>query len=109
MKRTAWMINLKPEKVAEYRELHAAAWPSVLSQIRACSIRNYSIYLREPEMILVGTYEYHGNNFEADMARMAEDEDTRRWWALTDPCQTAFDSAKSDEWWVPMEEVFHVD
>ncbi len=109
MKRTAWMIRLNPEKAKEYRELHANAWPSVLAQISACNIRNYSIFLREPENLLVGTFEYHGDDFEADMARMAADPDTQKWWALTDPCQSALESAAPDEWWVPMEEVFHHD
>lgn len=109
MKRTAWMIKLNPEKAKEYRELHANAWPSVLSRITDCNIRNYSIFLREPENLLVGVFEYHGEDFDADMARMAEDPETRKWWALTDPCQTALESAQPGEWWAPMEEVFHHD
>ncbi|RAN34068.1 L-rhamnose mutarotase [Hyphomonas pacifica] len=109
MERKAWMIKLKPEKTTEYKALHADAWPSILSQITACNIRNYSIFLREPENFLVGIYEYHGNDFEADMAKMGEDPDTKKWWALTDPCQAPLDSAETGEWWVPMEEVFHLD
>ena len=38
---------LKPEKVKEYKRLHAAVWPGVLRMIRKCHIRNYSIYLRK--------------------------------------------------------------
>ncbi|WP_018149361.1 L-rhamnose mutarotase [Henriciella marina] len=109
MERKAWMIKLKPEKISEYKELHANAWPAILRQITASNIRNYSIYLREPENILFGIYEYHGTDFEADMARMAEDAETRRWWAVTDPCQEPLASAAPGEWWVPMEEVFHLD
>ncbi|KCZ54800.1 hypothetical protein HY29_13455 [Hyphomonas beringensis] len=109
MERKAWMIKLKPEKATEYKALHADAWPSILSQITACNIRNYTIFLREPENLLVGIYEYHGDDFEADMAKMGEDPDTQKWWALTDPCQTPLDSAETGEWWVPMEEVFHLD
>ena len=109
MKRTAWMIRINPEKIQEYKTLHASAWPSVLARISACNIRNYSIYLREPENLLVGTFEYHGDDFDADMAKMAEDPATQEWWALTDPCQAALDSAQPGEWWAPMEEVFHHD
>lgn len=109
MQRMAWAIHLKPEKKAEYRELHSHAWPSILRQISASNIRNYSIYLREPENLLFGIFEYHGTDYEADMKAMGEDPETKRWWALTDPCQSPLDSAGEGEWWVPLEEVFHHD
>lgn len=109
MQRMAFMIRLNPEKMAEYKDLHANAWPGILKQISASHIRNYSIFLREPENLLVGIYEYHGDDYEADMARMGEDPETQKWWALTDPCQTPLDSARPGEWWAPMEEVFHHD
>ena len=109
MQRKAWAIYLKPEKKDEYKQLHANAWPGILKQITACNIRNYSIFLREPENILFGIYEYHGTDIEADMKLMADDPETQKWWALTDPCQSAFDSAAPGEWWVPLEEVFHHD
>ena len=39
--------RLKPEKVEEYKELHAHAWPGVLKTIEDCNLRNYSIFIRE--------------------------------------------------------------
>jgi L-rhamnose mutarotase len=45
----------------------------VLDLISRCHIRNDTIFLREPENILFGTWEYHGTDFEADMAKMAAD------------------------------------
>jgi L-rhamnose mutarotase len=109
MQRKAMIIKLKPEKAEEYKRLHASAWPSILRQISASNIRNYSIFLREPENLLVGMFEYHGTDYDADMKAMAEDPETKKWWALTDPCQTPLDSAASGEWWAPMEEVFRHD
>ncbi len=109
MQRMAWAIRLKPEMKQEYRKLHADAWPSILRQITASNIRNYSIYLREPENLLIGVFEYHGTDFEADMKAMAADPNTVRWWELTDPCQAPLDSAKPGEWWVPLEEIFRLD
>jgi L-rhamnose mutarotase len=109
MQRMAWLIRIRPEKLAEYKALHAEAWPAVLNRISACHIRNYSIYLREPENLLFGYFEYHGTDFAGDMAKMAADETTQRWWALTDPCQEGLASRKPGEWWAPMEEVFHHD
>jgi L-rhamnose mutarotase len=104
-----WVIGVRPEKIAEYKALHRAVWPEVLKTISACGIRNYTIYLREPENLLFAHFEYHGADYAADMARMAADETTRRWWALTAPCQQELASVRQGEWWAPMVEVFHSD
>ena len=34
------------------------------------------------------------------------DEETQRWWQLTDPCQQPVPEAGSGDWWTPMEQVF---
>lgn len=39
-KRYGQIIKLKPEAYAEYKEAHAAVWPEVLKQIKACNITN---------------------------------------------------------------------
>lgn len=102
-------IGLKPDKVAEYKQLHAAAWPDVLRTITDCHIRNYSIFLKEPENLLFGYWEYHGTDFAADAARMAADPATQDWWALTLPCQVPLETRQPGETWARMEEVFHHD
>jgi len=107
--RMAAMIRLRPERVEEYERLHAAVWPDVLAMIATCHMRNYSIFLRRPEMLLFATWEYHGADWAADTARMKADAATQRWWELTDPCQEPLGSCASGEWWAPMEEVFHTD
>lgn len=109
MKRYGAMIGLKPEAIAEYKRLHAAVWPDVLRQIAASNIRNYSIYLKEPENVMFAYYEYHGTDHDADMAAMAADPRTQEWWAVCSPLQVPLDSRKKGEWWAGMEEVFHVD
>ncbi len=109
MKRMGWVIYLKPEKKQEYLDLHTNAWPKVLNMISECNIRNYTIYLREPENLMFGSFEYHGANFVEDMGKMAADETTKEWWALTDPCQTPLESTAPNEQWAPMREVFHCD
>ena len=47
MKRYGQVIQLKPEKLEEYKRLHRAVWPEVLRIIRDCHIHNYSIFLRD--------------------------------------------------------------
>jgi L-rhamnose mutarotase len=112
MKRYGMVIGLRPEKITEYKKLHAAVWPDVLRTIQACQIRNYSIYLRQLDdgrHYLFSYFEYLGRDFAADMAKMAADPATQRWWAICIPCQQPLDDRVPDEWWAAMEEVFHLD
>lgn len=109
MQRMGMMIGLNAEKVAEYRRLHAAVWPEILSMISECNIRNYTIFLREPENLLFSIYDYVGTDYEGDMAKMAADPKTKEWWAVCMPCQKPLETRKPGEWWAMMEEVFHLD
>lgn len=109
MQRMGQVIGLNAEKIAEYKRLHAAVWPDVLKMISACNIRNYSIFLKEPENLLFAYFEYHGTDFAADMAKMAADKVTQEWWAVCMPCQKPLETRAEGEWWARMEEVFHHD
>jgi L-rhamnose mutarotase len=109
MQRKGMVLGLKPDKVEAYKRLHAAVWPEILAKISECHIRNYTIFLREPENLLFGYFEYHGSDYEADMARMAADPRTQDWWAVCMPCQEPLASRAAGEWWAPMEDVFHHD
>jgi L-rhamnose mutarotase len=109
MKRYGSVLGLKPEAVADYVRVHAAVWPDVLKQISNSNIRNYSIFLKQPENLLFSYFEYIGNDYEADMAQMAADPVTQEWWDLCMPMQQPLDTRKDGEWWAAMDEVFHVD
>ena len=106
MRRVGMVMGIRPEKIEEYKRLHAATWPGVLAKITDCNMKNFSIFLREPENLLFAYFEYHGDDLAADSARMAGDPTTQQWWAVCDPCQRPLDSRKEGEWWAPMEEVF---
>ena len=107
VKRYGSVIRVKPECLEAYKELHANTWPEVLDMIRKCNIRNYTIYHRDG--YLFSHFEYVGDDFEADMAKMAADPKTQEWWTCTKPMQQPIDTAKEGEWWASMEEVFHTD
>jgi len=107
MQRYGSVIKLKPEKLDEYKQLHANVWPEVLKMIRKCNICNYSIYFKDG--YLFSYFEYHGNDFNADMKKMAADPNTQAWWKLTDPCQEPLETRQEDKWWASMEEFFHMD
>ena len=112
MKRYGMVIGLNADKVAEYKKLHAAVWPDVIKMIRDCNIRNYSIYLHtldDGQPYLFSYFEYVGQDFAGDMAQMAADPTTQRWWSFCKPCQKPLANRAPDEWWSGMEEVFHTD
>jgi L-rhamnose mutarotase len=108
MKRMGMVIRIAPEHLDEYKRLHANVWPDVLQRLAASNISNYSIFLREPENLLFGYWEYLGEDFEADTAAIAADPVTQEWWKICGPMQRPFDTRDESEWWAPMEEVFHL-
>ncbi len=101
------VIALKPECYSEYVEHHKNAWPGVLQTIRSCGIRNYSFFFKDNT--LFAYFEYIGDNFQADMAKMAADPVTQKWWAIMGPMQQPVPTRAEGEWWAEMNEVFHVD
>jgi L-rhamnose mutarotase len=110
VQRFGMVTGLKAEKMDYYKELHAAVWPSVQLKIKECNIQNYSIFLKEinDSLMLFSYFEYAGNDFDADMKKMAADSATQRWWKETDPCQQPLpDAASKGQIWSSMEEVFH--
>lgn len=104
------VIGIKKKDIPEYKRLHTNVWPGVLKMIKECNIRNYSIYLAELEkdkFYLFSYFEYTGDDFEADMAKMAKDEITKKWWTHTDPMQKPIPTCKEGQWWAELEEVFY--
>jgi L-rhamnose mutarotase len=102
------VIGVRPEKLDEYKRLHANPWPEMDAALSSANISNYSIYLREPENLLFGYWEYSGVDYAADMAALGKLAVTRRWLALTDSCQAKLTSAVADEWWSAMPELYHL-
>jgi L-rhamnose mutarotase len=107
MKRFGQIIGLKPGHYGAYKKYHAEVWPEVLKTITACNIRNYSIFHKDG--LLFAYMEYVGDDFDADMKKMAADPKTQEWWAIMEPMQQPLENRKEGEWWANMEEVFHLD
>jgi len=107
MKRYGQIIGVKPEHFEEYKKYHAAVWPEVLKMITDCNIRNYSIFHKDNQ--LFAYFEYVGEDFAADMTKMAADPTTQKWWSVMEPMQQPVENRKEGEWWANMEEVFHLD
>jgi L-rhamnose mutarotase len=107
VKRVGMVIRIRPEKIAEYKKLHADSNPGVRDLLRKANIRNFSIFLRQLDdcqYYLVGYYEYVGDNYEGDMDKLAAEPRNKEWLAVTDPMQIPLQGEKS---WAMMEEVYH--
>jgi L-rhamnose mutarotase len=111
MRRFGQIIKLKPEMYEEYKRLHAAVWPEILAKIAEANIRNYAIFHKNG--LLFAYFEYVGDDFDADMAKIGTDPRTHAWWALTDPCQEPVEGnskgSTEGQWWLPMEELFSLE
>ena len=101
------VLRVRPEHFEEYKRQHAAVWPEVLATMTRFHLKNFSIYHREGW--LFSYFEYWGDDFAVDMAGIAADPVTQRWWALVGPMQDPLPTRAPGEWWAPMEEVFHHD
>jgi L-rhamnose mutarotase len=103
------MIN--PENVAKYKKLHAKVWPEVVAGLEKYKIDNYSIFLKELEEdkpFLFGYFEYGGQDFDGDMAKMMENPTVQKW-EDTAGGECLVDQSDDGKgiWWVDMEEVFY--
>lgn len=107
MKRFGQVIRVKPDTFGEYVRYHADVWPDILKMIYECNIRNYSIFHKDGT--LFAYFEYIGDDFEADMAKMAADPKTLEWWDIMMPMQEPLETRAEGEWWANMDEVFHTD
>lgn len=105
MRRVGQVIKLKPDAIDEYEQLHTAVWPEVLAMIHTCNIRNYVIFRHETW--LFACFEYIGDDFAADMEKMAADPHTRKWWTYTEPLQEPLEDREPGAWWTTMREVFY--
>ena len=104
MKRIGEIIRVKPEGKEAYIRWHANPLPGVNEMIKECNIQNYSIYSRGD--YLFAYYEYVGDDFEGDMAKMAADPTTQDWWSHTRPCFTKYKPDSKENFYTDMQQIF---
>lgn len=100
------VIALADESAEEYIRLHAQVPSEVLDALRRANVTNYSIFRHED--LLFSYMEYRGSDLEADMAAVASDPATQRWWEVVKPMQRTTSPSPDEDWWATMREVFHL-
>jgi L-rhamnose mutarotase len=76
MERICFVLQVKPERLAEYKERHRKVWPEMLAALRESGWNNYSLFLR-PDGLLIGYLETE--DFDRARAAMASREVNERW------------------------------
>jgi L-rhamnose mutarotase len=104
--RYCFLLQVRPELLAEYRERHAAVWPDMLQALRDTGWRNYSIFAR-PDGLLVGYVE--ADDLDAAQEAMARTEVNARWQAGMSKYFVGLDGRGPDESFVLLEEIFNLD
>lgn len=105
MQRICFVLQVKPEKLQEYKERHRSVWPEMVNALREAGWNNYSLFLR-PDGLLVGYLETE--NFQNARAGMAKREVNARWQRDMADFFVQVDGAMPDRAMAPLEEVFHV-
>ena len=107
VRRFGQIIKAKPDGLADYKKWHANPMPGVNEMIKECGLKNYSIFSRGD--YLFAYFEYEGEDFDADMAKMAADPATQRWWDVVKPLMQPLEDRAEGEFWSDMEEIYHLD
>lgn len=105
MERVCFHLQVDPARLAEYRERHAAVWPSMLEAIAASGRRNYSLFLRDDGQ-LTGYYETDDD--DESQRLLAENPATALWEAEMAEFFIALDG-RPDQGAPRIPEIFHLE
>ena len=105
MARVCFLLKVKPERLAEYKERHKAVWPDMLEALQETGWHNYSLFLRD-DGLLVGYFETP--DYKSALAGMAKREVNLRWQRDMAPFFENLAGRRPDEGFLRLEEVFHL-
>ena len=106
MERVCFLLQVKPERLEEYKERHRAVWPEMLAALREAGWHNYSLFLR-PDGLLIGYLET--DDFDAARRAMEETDVNARWQAEMAGFFELPSGERPDTGLVRLEEVFHLE
>lgn len=106
MQRVCFLLKVRPDRLDEYRQRHAAVWPDMLAALHQTGWHNYSLFLRD-DGLLVGYLETP--DFQKALAGMAATEVNARWQRDMAPFFQSLDGQRPDQAMVRLHEIFHLD
>ncbi len=105
MQRVCFVLQVKPDRLDEYKERHRNVWPEMKAALRETGWGNYSLFLRD-DGLLVGYLETE--DFEGARAGMANRAINERWQHEMADFFVQPDGVLPDRAMQPLEEVFHL-
>lgn len=106
MQRICFTLQVKPERLDEYRRRHEDVWPQMQQALRDAGWTNYSLFVRE-DGLLIGYLETP--DWDAARRQMAETEVNARWQASVGDLFQELGDRHADDAMTPLPEVFHLD
>jgi L-rhamnose mutarotase len=106
MQRVCFQLQVKADRLEEYKTRHAAVWPEMLQALAATGWHNYSLFLRGDGM-LIGYFETP--SLPDALAGMEATEVNGRWQAEMAEFFEELGDARPDTGFLQLEEVFHLE
>ena len=104
--RVCFQLQVKPDRLAEYTERHAAVWPEMLRALSSTGWHNYSLFLRD-DGLLIGYFETP--DLEQAVAGMDATEVNGRWQAEMAEFFVDLGDARPDTGFLQLTEIFHLE
>ncbi|TFD23397.1 L-rhamnose mutarotase [Cryobacterium sp. TMS1-13-1] len=104
-RRVCFALQVKPERIDEYRKRHAAVWPEMLRALKTTGWKNYSLFLRQ-DGLLIGYFETA--DLASAQAGMAATAVNARWQAEMSEFFVALNGSP-DTGFQQVTEVFHLE
>ena len=105
MKHVGFLFQVRPDRLAEYKQEHESVWPEMRAALSECGWHNYSLFVR-PDGLVFGYFETE-ESLSIAQANMAAREINTRWQAHM--ASYTDSSMRPDEAFVELEEVFHLE
>ena len=107
MPRVCFQLQVRPDRIEEYKARHAEVWPDMLRALHETGWHNYSLFLR-PDGLLIGYLETPVS-LEQAQAGMALREVNARWQAQMGELFEELDGVPPDEGLLVLDEIFHLE
>jgi len=106
MERVCFLLKVKRDRLAEYKQRHRPVWEEMQRALRETGWGNYSLFLRD-DGLLVGYLETP--DFRQALEGMAAREVNERWQRDMAPFFEDLDGGRPDQGLLRLEEIFHLE
>jgi L-rhamnose mutarotase len=106
VQRVCFQLQVRPDRLEEYKTRHAAVWPEMLVALAATGWHNYSLFVRE-DGLLIGYFETP--DLQAALDGMDATEVNARWQQEMAEFFVDLDGARPDTGFRRLAEVFHME